>query len=147
MKIKEVLPSDLEKIFELEEKVFKEDAFEEGLIKKLIKKNFLFLKLEKNNDNKELIGFVIVLKDREDTVNVINFLINPSYQNKGYGSFLLKYTIDIIKNFKSFKKIILNVKINSVAINLYQKFNFQIIEKIDNYYRSGEAAYLMELNI
>lgn len=147
MKIKEVLLSDLEKIFELEEKVFKEDAFEEGLIKKLIKKNFLFLKLEKNNDNKELIGFVIVLKDREDTANVINFLINPSYQNKGYGSFLLKYTIDIIKNFKSFKKIILNVEINSVAINLYQKFNFQIIEKIDNYYRSGEAAYLMELNI
>lgn len=42
MKIKEVLPSDLEKIFELEEKVFKEDAFEEGLIKKLIKKIFYF---------------------------------------------------------------------------------------------------------
>ena len=147
MKIKEVLPNDLENIFELEEIVFKEDAFEKNLIKKLIKKNFLFLKLEKNNDDNELIGFVIVLKDREDTANIVNFLINPKYQNKGHGSFLLKFTIDNIKIYRSIKKIILNVKINSIAINLYQKFNFRIIEKIDNYYRSTEAAYLMELDI
>jgi len=147
VKIKEVLPNDLENIFELEEIVFKEDAFEKNLIKKLIKKNFLFLKLEKNNDDNELIGFVIVLKDREDTANIVNFLINPNYQNKGHGSFLLKFTIDNIKIYRSIKKIILNVKINSIAIYLYQKFNFRIIEKIDNYYRSTEAAYLMELDI
>ncbi len=147
MKIKDVSLKDLDLIFKLEQEIFKENAFTKTLIKQLIKQNEIFLKLEKRGIVKELIGYVIVVKKCKDTANIINFLINIKYQNKGYGSFLLQETIEKVKNHEEIKKIILNVKINSIAIKLYKKFNFQIVQKLVNYYHLGENAYLMELNI
>ena len=146
MNIKRVTSKDLKKIIEIESMVFGKDAFSEKLIKKLIKENLFFFKLEKANIKKHLIGFVIVISDQKDCANIINFLINPKYQNKGYGSFLLNHTILKIKEFDKVKKIILNVNINnSSAIKLYEKIGFQIIQKINNYYQLKDSAYLMEL--
>ena len=146
MNIKEVTSKDLKKIIELESMVFGKDAFSEDLIKKLIKENLFFFKLEKSGIKKLLIGFVIVIIDQKDCANIINFLINPKYQNKGYGSCLLNQTILRIKEFDKVKKIILNVNINnSSAIKLYEKFGFRIIKTINNYYHLKDSAYLMEL--
>ena len=149
MKIKKVSPKNLTAICNLEHEVFKEDAFSKEVIEKLIHQNNFFYKLEKTGIKKILVGFVIVVKDRKDRVNIINFVINPKYQNKGYGSLLLKYTIERIKKTEEdIKKIILNVKTNnSNAIKLYDKFNFRKIKRIENYYKSKESAYLMEKEI
>ena len=144
MKVKSVRPNDLIEIHNLEQKVFKENAFSKDLIKKLIQRSAFFLKLERSGIKKFIIGFVIIVEDREDRVNIVNFLINPKYQNKGFGSWLLKYAIDKINGLKKITKIALNVKIdNHIAIKLYEKFNFRIVEKIDNYYQSKESAFLM----
>lgn len=149
MKIKSVNYSDLKKIISLEKEVFVENAFSGDLIEKLIKRNIFFLKLEIGKITKELIGFIIVIKDREECVNIINFLIKLEFQNKGYGSYLLQKTIERIKKTPEIKKIILNVQeSNSNAIKLYEKFNFKKNpKKLEKYYQSGENAYLMELNI
>lgn len=148
MKIKDVDLKDLRSISNLEHQIFKENAFSLQLIKKLIQHNTLFLKLVYCKIRKELIGSIVVIKDREDQANIINFLIHPHFQNKGYGSLLLQETIQRIKRLKEVKKIVLNVQVNnSIAIKLYEKFNFQKNSKvIKNYYRSGEDAYLMELS-
>jgi len=97
---------------------------------------------------KKLIGFIVVIKDREDQANLINILIHPQFQSKGYGSLLLQEMIERIKRLKEIKKIVLNVQVNnSIAIKLYEKFNFQKNSKIiENYYQSGEDAYLLELS-
>ena len=148
MKIKEVTPKNLKEIMKLEQSIFDKDAFSEELIRKLIKNNLFFSKLEKNGIKKELIGFVIVINDRKDHVNIINFIINPKYRKQGYGSYLLAKTILKIKKIDNIKKIVLNVKVNNPsAIKLYEKFNFQITQKIENYYSLKDSAYLMELNI
>ena len=149
MKIKKVIPKDLKEIILLEQKVFKENAFSTDLIEKLINKNEIFMKLEIGKFKTELIGFIIIIKDREERVNIINFLIKQEHQNKGYGSHLLKNAIEEIKKLKEIHKIILNVQEkNTVAIKLYQKFNFRINTKLlEKYYQSGENAYLMDLNI
>lgn len=150
MEIKDVDSRDLKKILNLEQKIFKKNAFSKDLMEKLIEINFLFLKLEINKLKKHMIGFIIVIKDRKDTVNIINFLIDYKFQNRGYGSYLLQHTVEKIKNLKIIKKIILNVQLsNTIAITLYEKFNFKrnplIVENY--YYQSGEDAYLMELDI
>ncbi|KKN42324.1 hypothetical protein LCGC14_0714430 [marine sediment metagenome] len=149
MKIKKVIPKDLKKIISLEQDVFNENAFSTDLIEKLINKNTFFLKLEIGKIKNKLIGFIIIIKDMEERVNIINFLVKQEHQNKGYGSYLLKNAIEEIKQLKEIHKIILNVQENnSIAIKLYQKFNFKINPKIlEKYYQSGENAYLMELNI
>jgi len=149
MEIKQVKSRDLNDIVNLEQKIFKEDAFSKNLIKKLIKTNLLFLKLELNKVRKRIIGFIIVIKVRNDTVNIVNFLIDLKFQNKGYGSYLLQQTIEQIKKLNYIKKIVLNVQLsNSIAISLYEKFYFKRNPTIlKEYYQSGESAYLMELNI
>ncbi len=146
MKISKVTLKDLKDISNIENSVFDKKAFSEDLIRKLIKKNFLFLKLEKNGIIKNMIGFVIVIKDRKDRANIINFLIDPKHQNRGHGAILLNKTIQKIKELNEIKSVILNVQVgNSVAIKLYQKFNFRISKKIEKYYQSKEDAFLMEL--
>ncbi|MFX1489847.1 MAG: GNAT family N-acetyltransferase [Promethearchaeota archaeon] len=149
MQIRNVNLEDLNKIMALQLDVFKENAFTKKLIKNLIEKNTFFLKLETNDKHNELVGFIIVIRDRVDRLNIVNFLINPKFQNKGLGSLLLKFTLDQIKEIKEIKKVALNVQeSNTRAIWLYEKFNFKKHpKKIENYYQSGESAYFMELNI
>jgi ribosomal-protein-alanine acetyltransferase len=148
MKIKDVNLRDLRSIYYLEHQVFKENAFSKKFVEKLIQQNTLFLKLEDGKILKRLIGFIVVIKDREDQANIINFLVHPQFQNKGYGTLLLQETIERIKRLKVIKKIVLNVQVNNyIAIKLYEKFNFhRNIKIIENYYQTGESAYLMELN-
>lgn len=149
IEIKKVNSKDLAQIVNLEKKVFKKNAFSKDLLKNLVQNNTIFLKLEKRKVRKEIIGFIIVIRDKSERVNMINFLIKPKFQNKGYGSYLLQKTIDDIKKMKGIKKIVLNVQIsNLAAINLYEKFKFKKNPHIlKNYYQSGENAYLMELEI
>ena len=148
MIIKEVSSKDLNEISRLEKIVFNKNAFSKDLIKKLIRTNTFFLKIETKKIRKEILGFIIVVKDQIDRVNIINFLINPKYHHKGYGTYLLQRTIQKIKELNKIKKIVLNVQLhNLAAINLYRKFGFEILEKIENYYQSKEDAYLMEMKL
>ncbi|NVM43489.1 MAG: GNAT family N-acetyltransferase [Candidatus Lokiarchaeota archaeon] len=148
MRIDTVELKDLDEIYNLERKFFKKDAFSKDLIFNLIMKNFFFFKLIDGELSNEIIGFIIIIQDREDRVNLINFLIRKRNQNKGCGTYLLSYTIKKVKKMPNIKTIVLNVNSkNKVAIKLYQKFNFRIVQKIENYYRQKEGAYLMVLNI
>lgn len=146
--IKRVLLSDLNKIYKIEKKTFKSDSFSRKLLQNLINSNSLFLKLVTPKNEEHIIGYVILIKDNEFRFNLINFIIRKKYQNKGYGSLLMQETLNIVKKYKEINKMILNVKTTNLkAIKLYKKFGFEIIERIENYYRENESAYLMELKI
>ncbi len=148
MRINTVSIKDLDEIFRLESNTFRKDAFSKNSILNLIINNTFFFKLINDDISNEIVGFIIVIQDREDRVNLINLLISKQYQNKGYGSHLLKYTLNKIKEMNNIEVIVLNVNSkNEVAIWLYQKFGFRIAEKIENYYRQKKNAYVMILNI
>jgi len=148
MNIKMVSTKDLDEILKLESNTFKKDAFSKNSILNLIINNTFFFKLINKDNSNEIVGFIIVIQDQEDRVNLINLLISKQYQNKGYGSHLLKYTLYKIKEMNNIEVIVLNVNSkNKVAIWLYQKFGFRIVQKIENYYQQKKSAYLMILNI
>ncbi len=143
-----VSTKDLDEIFRLESNTFKKDAFSKNSILNLIINNTFFFKLINKDNSNEIVGFIIVIQDQEHRVNLINLIISKQYQNKGYGSHLLKYTLFKIKEMNNIEVIVLNVNSkNEVAIWLYQKFGFRIVQKIENYYRQKKSAYLMILNI
>ena len=148
MRINTVSIKDLDEIFRLESNTFKKDAFFKNSILNLIINNTFFFKLINDDNSNEIVGFIIVIQDQEYRVNLINLLISKQYQNKGYGSHLLKYTLNKIKEMNNIEVIVLNVNSkNKVAIRLYQKFGFRIVQKIENYYRQKKSAYLMILKI
>ena len=149
MEIKEVSLKDLKHIVSLEQRIFKKNAFSKDLMQNLIEKKALFLKLEIGKVKKQLVGFIIAIRDEKERVNIINFLIKQKFRNKGFGSYLLQKTIEKIENIQGIKKIVLNVQVsNSAAIRMYEKFNFKRSPAIiENYYQSGESAFLMELKL
>ena len=148
MIIDTVTLNDLDEIYNLERRSFKKDSFSKDLIFNLIKKNTHFFKLIDDDLSNSIIGFIIIIQDREDRVNLINFLIKKGERKRGYGSFLLRYTLKKVIALDKIKTIVLNVNSkNKAAISLYQKFNFRIVQRIENYYRDKQSAYLMILNI
>jgi ribosomal-protein-alanine N-acetyltransferase len=139
---------DLDEIYNLERNSFKKDSFSKDLIFNLIKKHTHFFKLIDDDLSNSIIGFIIIIQDREDRVNLINFLIKKGERKRGYGGFLLRYTLKKVIALDKIKTIVLNVNSkNEAAISLYQKFNFQVVQRIENYYRDKQSAYLMTLNI
>jgi ribosomal-protein-alanine N-acetyltransferase len=152
MHIEKINSKDIKQLMDLEQRIFKENAFSHKLMERFYRyskkgNNTLFLKLELSRRKNEVIGFIIAVRDRIDRANIVNFLINPKYQNKGYGTYLLKNTLDKIGQMEEIKSVVLNVQVtNNIAINLYEKFNFKKNPFIlENYYQSGESAYIMEL--
>ncbi len=148
MIIDTVTLKDLDEIYNLERQYFKKDSFSKELIFNLIKTNTFFFKLIDDELSNNIIGFIIIIQDREERLNLINFLIRKGERKRGYGSSLLRYTLKKVIALDKIKTIILNVNSkNKAAISLYQKFNFQIVERIENYYRDKQSAYLMILNV
>ena len=148
MIIDTVTLKDLDEIYNLERRSFKKDSFSKELILNLIMKNTCFFKLIDDELSNNIIGFIIIIQDRDERVNLINFLIRKGERKRGYGSFLLRYTLKKVKTSNEIKTIVLNVNSkNKAAISLYQKFDFRIVQRIENYYRDKQSAYLMILNI
>jgi len=148
MIIDTVTLKDVDEIHNLERRSFKKDSFSKELIHNLIIKNTYFFKLIDDELSNSIIGFIIIIQDQEERVNLINFLIRKGERKRGYGSFLLRYTLKKVKASDRIKTIVLNVNSkNKAAISLYQKFNFRIVQRIENYYRDKQSAYLMILNI
>jgi ribosomal-protein-alanine N-acetyltransferase len=149
MKIQRVTIKDLKEIITLEKEIFKENAFSTQLMTDLIRHNTFFLKLVDDKSKYDLIGFIIAIRDQIDRINIINFLIAPRFQKKGFGTQLLNDIIERIKNLKEINKIVLNVQVTNLpAIKLYEKYNFiKNSQEILNYYPSGESAYFMILEL
>lgn len=67
--------------------------------------------------------------------------ILENYQGKGYGKQIMEYIFNHDK-VKKMSEIYLNVdKINIVAINLYVKFNFIIIDEKETYFMMLKQIY------
>lgn len=146
MKIEKVKIKDLDQLVSLEKTTFKEDSFSKESIEQLIYDSTFFLKIV--NDTQKIIGFVVILEQERKTLNIINFLIKEGYRNMGLGSYLLDYVLMEIEKIQNFKRIILNVRTSNLnALKLYKNHNFRIIKEVDNYYRIGDNAYLMELKL
>jgi ribosomal protein S18 acetylase RimI-like enzyme len=93
--------------------------------------------------NNQLVGFIHVSKLYE-TLDVVNIVINPDFRNKGIATSLLDYSINYFEDIES---VMLEVnEKNIAAISLYEKNNFKVINKRNNYYGS-DAALIMKRDV
>lgn len=70
--------------------------------------------------DKELIG-AYILKENY----IMDFVVNPIYQNKGYGSYMLAHCVKNMKENKAIKKVRLGVvKTNTAAKRFYERNGF-----------------------
>ena len=73
--------------------------------------------------------------DCDDNKYWFGICILENYQGKGYGKKIMEYIFNH-ERIKNIDNIYLTVdKINDIAINLYKKYNFYIIEEKDSYFK------------
>jgi ribosomal protein S18 acetylase RimI-like enzyme len=75
---------------------------------------------------------MIQLFDQPDTVEVGEIQVQPGYQNRGIGTYVLRDTID--KAHRQRKKVFLAVGLkNDKALRLYQRLGFRQVARTDTH--------------
>lgn len=130
---------DIKKVFELEEKYLLESLGEKLLASELSEKNngVSFYVIENDDVVIGYIGRYYFFQEAE----VLNFVVDESYQRQGYGQKLFD---KMVEDMKDVKKITLEVRASNIkGINFYTKNGFKQVGVRKRYYKNGEDALLL----
>ncbi len=99
------------------------------------------------NESLEIIGFAGVWFGFEEA-HITNIVTKKSFRHLGIATKLLNCIINYCKEFENIYTLTLEVKeSNTVAISLYEKFDFKKVGLRKNYYNNIENAIIMTKDI
>ena len=130
---------DIKKVVELEEKYLLESLGEKLLASELSEKNngVSFYVIENDDVVIGYIGRYYFFQEAE----VLNFVVDESYQRQGYGQKLFD---KMVEDMKDVKKITREVRASNIkGINFYTKNGFKQVGVRKKYYKNGEDALLL----
>lgn len=132
---------DIFYITKIEKKVFKTTLGEKFLLQELTDNPFShYFVYEKEKVVIGYIGFRII----DDQAEMMNFVIDPDYQNEGLGSELLEYSLNYLQE-KHVRTITLEVrKSNKKAQYVYEKYGFKISHIRKKYYENEDGYVLVK---
>jgi len=133
----------LDKLYEIEMKCFKKEAFTKQQIAQLLKNPNSISLIAKDNGN--IVGFVIGMLSVEDgslVGHILTIDVSPNHRRKGVGIKLLQ---EIEKIFKNKQAIACRLEVredNVAALNLYQKLGYRGVGKLEYYYGDANGILL-----
>ena len=93
--------------------------------------------------NDKIVGCAgINYADNKTTGKISWDLLDPNFQRKGLGTILLNHRIELLKNDKDIKKII--VRTSQIVYKFYEKSDFKLFEIVKDYWAEGFDLYNME---
>src|SRR5688572_28781043 len=126
----EMTEADIEAVMEIERKSF-DYPWEKKSFIKYIERHSAFV--IKNLQNKVIVGYVLI-KQKEDAIELIKMATDPDHRRKGYAKFIVEW----VKNFahdKNATRLLLHVRAsNFQAIEFYKNMGFEEIQRKENYY-------------
>ncbi len=141
--IRQLKEDDIYKIIELENKTLN-TSLGVNILNEALKNEMSYFFVFEENEN--IIGYISTMFDG-NIVEILNFCVEPSYQNKGYGTNLLIYIDNYFYQLNA-KSMILEVDSDNLkAINLYKKFGFELINIRKKYYKNGHDALVLNHNL
>ena len=139
-KIRNIEKTDIPYLVALEEELLKETVGEEMLASELHNK---FARFFVATFNDMVIGYLSCWMV-EDTVDIINVVIDKNYQHHGFGQALFSQMEEEAK-INNCNNIMLEVKENNTqAINFYLKQGYEQISIRKNYYQDHSNALIMK---
>ena len=145
-KIKKASIDDLDRLYEIEMKCFKTEAFTKQQIAYLLTdyNSVIFVSKVKS----EIVGFIIgktYMDKKPATGQILTIDVSPNHRRKGIGQRLLQ---EIEKTFKdkSVKICHLEVRENNLgALSLYQKLGYRKIGRLEKYYGNAHGIRLRKV--
>jgi ribosomal-protein-alanine N-acetyltransferase len=143
IKIETATIKRLDKLHQIEEQCFNQEAFTKRQIAYLLADyNTIALLAKTNND---IAGFIIAQVEIEENTefgHIITLNTAPNYRRKGIAKKLLQELENLLKQ-KGINEIHLEVKEdNNPAIKLYQNLNYKKTGKLEKYYGKTHGLYL-----
>lgn len=139
-KIRNIEKNDIPRLVLLEEELLKETVGEEMLASELHNK---FARFYVATYNDLVIGYLSCWMV-EDTVDIINVVIDSKYQHQGFGQALF-FQMEEEAKLNNCNNIMLEVKeTNLNAIKFYQKQGYEQISIRKNYYQDHTNALIMK---
>lgn len=147
-------PSDLIPVMEINLKTLPEhysDYFYESLLSEIPEAfivaeirgkhvGYIMCKTEYGFSNFKKLGFV-------KKGHMVSVAVLDEYRKKGIGKALVEESVNGVK-LKKCDEFYLEVRCsNNDAVRLYEKLGFVIRQKLNAYYRDGEDAYLMAIEL
>lgn len=147
-------PSDLISVMEINLKTLPEhysDYFYETLLAELPEAflvaeidgkhvGYIMCKTEFGFSNFKKLGFI-------KKGHVVSIAVIDEYRRKGIGNALVEESVNGVK-LKKCDEFYLEVRCsNNEAVRLYEKLGFVIREQLNAYYRDGEDAYVMAIEL
>ncbi|MCR1809328.1 ribosomal protein S18-alanine N-acetyltransferase [Haploplasma modicum] len=133
--------NDIVSVVNLEKKILKDTLGEKFLYSEIMYNPFArFFVYEQN---KQIIGY-IGCRYYDDTGELLNFVVDDFYQQRGFGTLLFNEVINLFKN-EDVKTITLEVRRSNIkAQKFYAKNDFYLINVRKNYYETEDALVLMK---
>jgi len=133
----------LDKLYQIEEQCFDQEAFSKHQIAYLLTDyNTLSLVAKSNSD---IAGFIIAQVEIENETlygHIITINVSPSYRRKGVATKLIQ-EIELLLKQKGITESHLEVREdNNAAIKLYLSLKYQKISKLEKYYGNKHGLYL-----
>ena len=142
MLIREFVPSDLARVYQIEVESFS-TPYEIAILQQLYDIGAGFLVATEKG---EVVGYIIFWMKEENLGHIIALAVDRNFRRQHIATRLLLMAITIFRNC-CVPKITLEVKShNEPAIRFYEKFGFEIDRKVPNYYEDGSDAYVMFFN-
>ena len=152
--IRRAEPSDLISVMEINLKTLPEhysDYFYESLLAELPEAfivaeiggkhvGYIMCKTEFGFSNFKKLGFV-------KKGHVVSIAVVEEHRRKGIGNALVEESVNGV-NLRKCDEFYLEVRCsNTDAVRLYEKMGFKIRQQLNAYYRDGEDAYLMAIEL
>ncbi len=97
--------------------------------------------------SKKMVGFIFIIVNTKDVGHITTIAVAPEHRKRGLARKLLNHGEEALLK-KGFDSIVLEVRVsNFAAQNLYSKYGYVIIQKLQGYYSDGEDAFLMSKNL
>ncbi len=101
---------------------------------------YIMCKMEHGFSNFKKLGFV-------KKGHVVSIAVMNEHRSKGFGSALVNESITGVK-IRQCSELYLEVRCsNNDAVRLYEKLGFSITQRLKAYYRDGEDAYVMAIDL
>lgn len=138
LKIEDV--QDYEEIKDIENSCFGVQAWSEEIFKAELMQNYKYYFVAKyEGKNIGYVGF----EQTGDDLNIQKIAVLEDYRNCGVASKLLEKVFEYRQKLDA-NNILLEVDVfNTVAIKFYEKFGFKTISRRENYYKNGDACFVM----
>jgi ribosomal protein S18 acetylase RimI-like enzyme len=158
LQVRDVESKDMDSIIALDKVTFGQDSFGETGMEYCRAQGMIFRKIG-SDKTRILFGFIIISsydpnelpyqlevsipKPTMALAHIMNFCIHPDYRNRGIGSYLLQSSLRSLYD-QGYQMVFLETQEkNELARRFYERYKFKVVQRVDHYYRSHQAALVM----